>query len=344
MKDLKSISRRKFLYGTGATVAGAAILTSGLGFSRPARAAVTLKLSHSVGPNHPVFAASERIAKNVKERTNGEVEIAIFPNNALGSPPETAQQTQLGAIDFVMMNPPNLESQSPQSTVLQIPYQFDSYEHAHRTLDVTAHQWYTDLLAKNGLTWIANFEYGFRALTNSARPILTPDDIQGLKIRVPPELSIKATFEALGANTQTVAFSEVYLALASGAVDGQDNPISVAYANKFHEVQKHIAVTRHIYTTLMMTANPRSWDRLTDEQRMIITEEATAAGKQARQEVIDSEEQILREMEAAGLQVTRPDVAAFREKMAPAYAQLRPSVGDNTWAQWSELVDAARTA
>lgn len=342
MKELKSVSRRKFLANSGTAVAGAAILSSGLGFSKRAQAATTLKLSHSVGPGHPNFAACEQMAKNVKARTNGEVEIAIFPNNALGSPPETAQQTQMGAIDLVLMGTANITSQAPEAGVVQIPYQFDSYAHAHRTLDVTAHQWYADLLARNGLTWIANFEYGFRALSNSARPILTPDDIKGLKIRVPPELSIKATFEALGANTQTVAFSEVYLALASKAVDGQDNPLSVGHANKFYEVQKHIAVTRHIYTTIMLAANPRAWDRLTDEQRAIISEEAVKAGQDARQGVIASEEQILAELETAGLQITRPDVAAFRERMEPAYAQLKPNIGMDHWEQWMSFVEAAR--
>ncbi len=344
MKEIKSISRRKFLSNTGATVAGAAIITSGLGFSQRSQAATTLKLSHSVGPSHPNFAACETMAKNVKARTNGEVEIVIFPNNALGSPPETAQQTQFGAIDLVLMGTANIVSQAPEAGVVQIPYQFDSYAHAHRTLDQTAHKWYADLLARNGLTWVANFEYGFRALSNSAHPILTPEDVKGLKIRVPPELSIKSTFEALGANTQTVAFSEVYLALASGAVDGQDNPLSVGYANKFYEVQKHIAVTRHIYTTIMMAANPRSWERLTDEQRAIVSEEAINAGQSARQGVMAGEEKILSELEAAGLAVTRPDVSAFRELMEPAYAQLKPIIGADHWDQWTAFVESARTA
>ena len=104
-----------------------------------------------------------------------------------------------------------------------------------RTLDTTARTWLSDQLKAAGFTWIANFEWGFRAFSNSRRPVNTPADIQGLKVRVPPELAIKAAFEALGANIQTIAFQEVYLALANKTVDGQDNPIATTFAAKFFD-------------------------------------------------------------------------------------------------------------
>jgi TRAP-type transport system periplasmic protein len=272
------------------------------------------------------------------------VKITLFPNNALGSPVETAQQTRLGAIDMILMNPANIESISKSVGVINIPYQFDSYAHAHRTLDVTARDWISKQLSSAGFAWIANFEWGFRALSNSRRPVNTPDDVKGLKIRVPPELAIKAAFEALGANTQTVAFQEVYLALANKAVDGQDNPIGTTFAAKFFEVQSHIALTRHIYASIMLAANPRAWQgKLDDAQRRIITEEATTAGNAARKGVQDREEDFIAQMQKAGVAITRPDVAPFRERMAPAYDVLRKSLGDETWNSWTKLVAAART-
>ena len=291
----------------------------------------------------PVHIEADKMAKRIAERTNGEVKITLFPNNALGSPVETAQQTRLGAIDMILMNPANIESISKSIGVINIPYQFDSYEHAHRTLDVTARDWISQQLAAAGFAWIANFEWGFRALSNSRRPVNTPDDVKGLKIRVPPELAIKAAFEALGASTQTVAFQEVYLALANKAVDGQDNPVGTTYAAKFFEVQSHIALTKHIYASIMFAANPRSWQsKLNDAQRKIVIEEATAAGAAARKGVRDLEEDFLARMQKAGVAVTRPDVAPFREKMAPAYEVLRKNLGDDTWNAWAKLVAAAR--
>jgi tripartite ATP-independent transporter DctP family solute receptor len=267
----------------------------------------------------------------------------LFPNNALGSPVETAQQTRLGAIDMILMNPANIESISKAVGVINIPYQFDSYEHAHRTLDVTGRAWLERQLAAVGFSWIANFEWGFRALSNSRRAVNTPDDVRGLKLRVPPELAIKAAFEALGANTQTIAFQEVYLALANKTVDGQDNPIGTTFAAKFFEVQSHIALTRHIYTSIMLTANQRTWQgKLNDAQRKIISEEAVVAGQAARKTVREREEDNLKTMQGAGVAITRPSVAPFRDKMGPAYDVLRKSLGDETWTAWTGMVNAAR--
>lgn len=321
----------------------AATAVAGGAWVIPARAAVELKLTHPADTSHPVHVEAEKMVARIAERTNGEVKITIFPNNALGSPVETAQQTRLGAIDMILMNPANIEAISKSIGVINIPYQFDSYEHAHRTLDVTGRDWIAEQLSKAGFAWIANFEWGFRALSNSRRPVNTPDDIKSLKIRVPPELAIKAAFEALGANTQTVAFQEVYLALANKAVDGQDNPVATTFAAKFFEVQNHIALTKHIYASIMFAANPRAWqNKLNEAQRKIVSEEATAAGNAARQGVRGQEENYLAQMQKAGIAVTRPDVAPFRDKMGPAYDVLRKNLGDDTWNAWAKLVAAAR--
>ena len=331
----KLVSRRSVLKAGAAAIGSAYIL--------PARAAVNLRLTHPADLSHPVHIQAEAMAKRIAERTDGVVKITLFPNNALGSPVETAQQTRLGAIDMILMNPANIEPLSKSIGAINIPYQFDSYEHAYKTLDVTARDWVAQQLSNAGFAWIANFEWGFRALSNSRRPVNSPADVQGLKIRVPPELAIKSAFEALGANTQTVAFQEVYLALANKTVDGQDNPVATTFAAKFFEVQNHIALTRHIYAPIILAANPRVWrDKLDAQQRQIVSEEATIAGAAARKGVRDNEETYLAEMQKAGLVVTRPDVAAFRNKMGPAYDVLRKSLGDDTWNTWTKLVDAAR--
>lgn len=333
------LSRRNLLLAAGGTALGAA-MTGG----RPARAAVQLKLAHPADTSHPVHLAVERMVERVAERTGGEIGITVFANNALGSPTEVAQQTRAGAVDMMVLNPANIEAMSRTVGVVNIPYQFDGYDHAHRTLDTTGNAWMAEQLADAGFTWIANFEWGFRALSNSVRPVNTPADVEGLKIRVPPELAIKAAFEALGANTQTIAFQEVYLALANRTVDGQDNPVATTFAGKFHEVQSHVALTRHIYATVMLTANPRAWEKLDEEQRAILSEEAVRAGREARAEVRANEESYLEQMEQAGVAVTRPEVAPFRARMEPAYAQLREAVGEEAWEAWAGFVAAARQA
>ncbi len=336
MAITSSTSRRSLLRaGTAFALCAPAI--------RRARASVDLRLTHPADTSHPVHVEAEAMAQRIAERTDGEVRITLFPNNALGSPVETAQQTRLGAIDMILMNPANIEALSNTIGAINIPYQFDDYDHAHRVLDETAKDWIEQQLLDAGFAWIANFEWGFRALSNSRRPVNAPADVEGLRIRVPPELAIQAAFEALGANIQTIAFQEVYLALANNTVDGQDNPVATTYAAKFFEVQSHLALTKHIYASIMFAANPRVWnDRLSAEQRAIVIEEATAAGNAARQGVRDNEESFIAAMEEAGIAVTRPEVAPFRDRMGPAYDQLRAALGDAVWTEWSAMVDAAR--
>ena len=334
----RTILSRRTVLGAGAALSVSAP------FIRTAHAAVELRLTHPADMSHPVHIEADGMAKRIAERTNNEVKITIFPNNALGSPVEAAQQTRLGAIDMMLLNPANIEALSKTIGVINIPYQFDGYEHAHKTLDTTGRDWIAEQLKTAGFTWIANFEWGFRALSNSRRPVNTPADVQGLRIRVPPELAIKAAFEALGASTQTVAFQEVYLALANNLVDGQDNPVGTTYAAKFFEVQKHIALTKHIYASIMFCANPRVWsNKLNEDQRKIIIEESTKAGQAARKSIQQNEEANLAAMEKSGVAITRPDVAPFREKMGPAYDQLRKALGNDTWTAWEKLVAQARS-
>ncbi len=307
-----------------------------------AGAAIEMRLTHPADLTHPVHLAADRMAKRIAERTKGEVKITIFPNNALGAPPEAAQQVRLGVIDLMLLNPANIEAVAPKLGVINIPYQFDDYAHAHRTLDTTASEWLQAEFKKAGFQQIAYFEWGFRALSNSVRPVNVPEDVKGLKIRVPPELAIKAAFEALGAVTATIAYPEVYMALATKTVDGQDNPIGNTWAAKFYQVQKYEALTKHIYATIAFAASPKAWDRLTPEQQTILIEEGRRAGNEARAEVQAQESTYLADMEKAGVQITRPEVAKFRALMGPAYAQLKKVLGDDTWAAWSKLVEAAR--
>ncbi|MQE66320.1 twin-arginine translocation signal domain-containing protein, partial [Vibrio parahaemolyticus] len=156
-----NLKRRTFLQAAGTTA-----LATGLGL-RPlkARAATTFKLGHQLGETHPAYQAVEQMAAAISERTAGEVEISVFPNASLGSPPDMVKQAQMGALDFVMFNPPNIESQDPTANVIQIPYQFDDYEHVHRVLGGTAKEWLMEFFDRNNLNWVANFEYGFRALS-----------------------------------------------------------------------------------------------------------------------------------------------------------------------------------
>lgn len=305
--------------------------------------AVDMRLAMISDDTHPDTIAAREMVKAIDLRTKGAVNIKVFSNNMLGTPPEITEQTRRGIIEFAMVSPSQLDKFNKAFGVVMIPYQFDDYAHAHRTLDQTAWNWLQAKANEAGFEVVANFEWGFRSISNSKRPINTPDDVKGLKLRVPPEIQIKSAMESLGAVTATIAFPEVYMALANKVVDGQDNPIGTFYSQKFFEVQPYAAITKHVYHPLVMVANKKAWDsKLTAEQRAIVTEEARKWANKARQDMQDNDKFIIGEMEKAGTKFTYPDVALFRTKMDAAYKPIKAFVGETNWDEWSKFVEAAR--
>ena len=208
---------------------------------RSSAAPLTLRFAHFAAEDHPANIAAKQFADHVESRTNGEIKINIFPNNVLGGPPEQAQQIKLGTIDMGLPTQGQLDKYDTAFAAVMLPFIWDSPQHAFRVLDGPAMAWLAPLAEKQGFILLRNWEYGFRNVTNTVRPINTPDDVKGLKLRTPPELQIQASMEALGATVQAIAFPELYLALSQKVVDGEENPIAVIYFNKFYEVQKHLA-------------------------------------------------------------------------------------------------------
>ena len=182
--------------------------------------------------DHPSNIAAKQFASRVETRTGGAIKIQIFPNNQLGGPPEQAQQIKLGTIDMGLPTQGQLQNFEKAFATVMLPFVFDSPAHVFRVLDGPAMQWLAPLAEKQGFITLRNWEYGFRNLTNSRRPINTPDDVKGLKIRTPPEIQIQAAMEALGGVVQAISFAELYLALAQKVVDAQENPIAVTYYAK----------------------------------------------------------------------------------------------------------------
>ena len=194
-------------------------------------------------------------------------------------------------------------------------------------------------LEAQGLVLLANWEYGFRNVTNSKRPINTPEDMRGLKLRTPPELQIIAALEALGATTTQIAFPELPAALNQGVVDGQENPIGVIYHFKLFEMQPHMALTRHVYNSMVHVINKGAYDRLTPEQQTILREESRAAGETMRKGVQEQEAEEIAAMEAAGLKVTRPDLGPFKAEMGPAVERVGEYAGKENMETFLKMLD-----
>jgi tripartite ATP-independent transporter DctP family solute receptor len=318
------------------------MLLIAFGISNVAEAKMTLKLGHYANAEHAGNTAAMMFAKGVQERTNGEIIIELYPNNELGNPPEVLEQNVLGVIDMSLPTQGQLAKYSKKFGCVMLPFAYDGYDHAYRVLDGPFMKWAEKDLEDAGLIFLSNWEWGFRNLTNSVHPINSPDDVKGLKIRTPPELSIQSAMEALGATVQTVQFSELPMALKQGVVDGQENPVSVIYSFKIYETQKYLAMTGHTYNSMVHVMSKKTWDKLTSEQQKIVREESKKAGNFMRKTLRDAEADQIAKLEKLGMEVTRPNVAAFKAKMGPAYERMKASVGANNLQYFLKIVEEAK--
>ncbi|ARP96690.1 TRAP transporter substrate-binding protein [Bordetella genomosp. 13] len=303
-----------------------------------AQAKTTLKLAHFAAESHPAHTAALQFKKNVEARTNGEVMIELYPANQLGSPPDQLEQTTVGVIDMNLPTQGALDKYEKAFATVMTPYAFASYADAHRVLDGPFYDWVAPRLEKKGLVLLSTWEYGFRNVTNSRRPIDGPQDMKGLKLRTPPELQIIAALEAAGASTAQIAFPELVAALNQGVVDGQENPIGVIYHFKLHEVQKHLALTQHVYNSMTHVISRSTWQKLKPEQQAAVREESRSAGLLMRKLVAEQEADELARMEAAGVAITRPDIAKFRAVMQPAYDRVSAYAGKENMKTFLDML------
>ena len=307
-----------------------------------AGAKMTLRLAHYANAEHAGNKAAQMFAEGVNKRTNGEITVELYPNNELGNPPEVLEQTVLGVVDMSLPTQGQLAKYSKKFGCVMLPFAYAGYDHAYKVLDGPFAKWAEKDLEGAGLVFLANWEWGFRNLTNSVRPVNTPDDVKGLKIRTPPELSNQSAMEALGATVQTIQFSELPMALKQGVVDGQENPVSVIYAFKIYETQKYLAMTGHTYNSMVHVISKKTWDKLTPEQQLIVKEESKKAGDYMRQTLREAEGVQLKKLEELGMEVTRPDVALFKAKMGPAYERMKASVGPENLEYFLKIVEEAK--
>jgi len=312
------------------------------GWSTAEAQVLSLRFGHFAEETHPGNVAAKQFAAKVEERTKGQIKIAIYPANVLGSPPEQTEQVRLGVLDIMLPTQGQLDKYVKAFSVVMLPFVYDDYDHAHRTLDGPSMDWLGPLAEKAGFVVLSNWEWGFRNITNAKRPILKPEDVKGLKLRVPPEIQLQAAMEVLGGVVTKIAFPEVYMALAQGVVDGQENPIAVIYHNKFYEVQKYLALTRHCYNNMVHVVSTKTWAKLTPEQKKIFKEESKSAGALMRKILMNDEADQIAKMEKAGIKVTRPNSAPFRAAMGPAYERIGKYSGEDNVKIFMKYVEDAR--
>ncbi len=202
--------------------------------------------------------------------------------------------------------------------------------------------WAAPDLERIELVFLANWEWGFRNLTNSKRPVITPGDLRGLVVRTPPELPIRAAMEALGAVVATVDFNDLQKVLREGVIDAEENPIAVIYANRIFDIHKHVAMTGHTYSSMVHVINKETWSNLAPGQQNILREESVAAGTWMRKTVRNAEAEQIERMRQAGVQVAYPDRARFKDLMGSAHHRMNAAAGEENIKEFAQMVEAAK--
>lgn len=304
--------------------------------------AVELKLGHYLVESHPMHAAAVQFADAVSKRTNGAVKVTIFPNSKLGNSQEILEQVTLGAVDIAVPTEPAMAKYVKKFNLVTAPFAFKDYAATDRFFAGDFIKWVTPDLDKAGFAYLARWEYGFRTYTTSKKPIKTPEDFKGLKIRTPPDFVNAATVNALGGTAQTIAFTELPMALKQGVVDGQENPIATIYSNKMYETQKYLSMLNYTYNSTHLVIGKAVFAKLTADQKKILLEEAAKAGEMMRKTVREQESSQIEELKKNGMEVLYPDTAPFKAGAASVWEELKKQVGAADYDAFIALLEKAK--
>jgi tripartite ATP-independent transporter DctP family solute receptor len=286
----------------------------------------TLKIGIGHAPTHSFVKASEKFKELLEGRTGGQIKVEIYPSSQLGGEREMQEMVALGTLEMSVSGITVIYE--PLYALLEAPFLYRDREHIKKVMASPVVAELGETLLKKGIRYVGFYENGFRHITNGRRPVNAPADVRGLKIRTPENLAQIETFKALGAVATPMAFSELYNALAQGVVDGQENPLQNIWNAKMYEVQKHLAITGHIYNSAYILANDRFWTGLPANLRTVADEAIREASNFQLEMVANLDKQLLGDMKAKGMQVTTPDREAFRKATAPAYDAFYAKFGD----------------
>lgn len=315
---------------------------AGVGIAAPTvlRAQSTvIRWGEMLPATHPQALMIDRIAATVAEQSDGRIEIQSFPNGQLGSGKDMMDSVVSGALAMTTDGAAALGSLLPQLSVIEAPYLWRDAAHMAKVADAPVFaKMNDDLVAQRGLKMLGVTYYGKRHLTTGTREVRTVADMEGFKLRVPPVDTFRAMAEAWGAQATPINFTELYLALSQGAVDGQENPLPTIASAKLNEVQKYLVLTGHIITPRLVIANNDWLNGLDDADREILEGAIAEAVVWQDAELASQEASLQSTLEEQGMIVIEPDVESFR---TPVLEQLPPLFedkwGDGTWAELAAL-------
>ena len=305
-------TRRAALLGAAGALAAPAVLR--------AQGQVRLTLGHGAAPGNPRSVAAERMAAQLREKSNGRIEMRVAGSAQLGDDAAMLTALRTGTLDMSVNSQGASSAVLPELAALGLPFLFPSPAAAYKVVDGPTGAELAQRFEKVGLISLGWWDNGIRHITNSKRPINRPEDLRGLKIRTPPDPTTIDIFQALGAATQQVNFNELYVALQQGVVDGQENPLANIQSAKLYEVNKFISLSSHQWQCSPFVASRIAWGRLNAADKQLITDAAKQATEHNRQIMVESDEKLLAEYRTnPNLAVNAVDQAPFRAATAPVY-------------------------
>jgi len=328
---MTSISRRNLLVAGGA--AAASLVLGSRVAAAPSE--YSYKFANNLPAAHPMNVRAAEAAAKIKAETGGQVTLQIFPNGQLGSDTDMLSQVRTGAIDFLSLSGLILATLVPSASITGLGFAFPNYDAVWRAMDGSLGTYVREQIAKTNLVAMDKiWDSGFRQITSSTRPIQAPADLKGFKIRIGPAPVFISMFKGLGAGVTPINFDQLYTALQTKIVDGQENPLSIIATAKFYEIQKFCSMTNHAWDGFWLLANKSAWEKLPAPLRDIVAKHINAAALAERADLAILNGNLRTELSGKGLKFYEPNVQPFRDALREAgfYGYWRKSLGEEAWA------------
>ncbi len=288
-------------------------------------AQMELKFGHVGNPGSLFQKSADEFAKRANAKLGGKAKVVVFGASQLGNDRQLLQKLKLGTVDFALPSTV-MSSEADVFGVFEMPYLVKDRNHMKRIEKEIFWSKLEPAVEKKGLKIIAVWENGYRHITNNVRPINVPGNLDGIKLRTPKGKWRVKMFKAYGANPSPMAFSEVFTALKTGVMDGQENPFAQIYSGKFYEVQKYLSLTGHVYTPAYVTVGAKRWASLPPDVRKTLQAVAKETQAFVYQTAAKDEDELLAKMIAGGIQVNKANKAAFIAASAPVYSEFAKEV------------------
>jgi tripartite ATP-independent transporter DctP family solute receptor len=283
--------------------------------------AVKLTLGHGAAPDNPRHIAATKFAETVKAKTGGRIEIQVAHSAQLGDDAAMVTALRSGTLDMSANSQGAVAAVVPEFAALGLPFLFADVGKAWSVMDGAVGKELGDKAAAKGMVLLGLWDNGIRQMSNSKRAIKSPADLKGLKMRTPPDAVTIDIMQAMGADAQQIKFSELYVALQQGVVDGQENPLTNIASAKLYEVQKYISLTGHKYESTPFLMSKRTWDKLSEADRKAVNEAATEATALQRKLNKEADDKLVAELKAKGAQVDTVERKPFVDASKPVYAK-----------------------